>query len=411
MRRGLRTVFLFLVAALCAQNLPAQPPRVLRKAPASVRWQVQGPVAADFNNDGTVGFADFLLFVRSFNTRSGDAGFDGRMDLNGDGSVNLSDFLSFSAAYGTQVDVEPPGVGYAVYVLDSQIGAALVFDSESHLIFDYLPLRGPTGIRISKDERRIYISEAFGLFVLDEKHEVLFSVPTRSQGRIVLSPDERLAYVTEQAQNRLLVVDLAAETAIDTIPVGQTPIDLEITPDGKKLYVVNFNSRDISVIDLERRERVGTIVIGGATPAEIGITADGKRAYVTNIDRGVISVLDLVADRVVGGIQLSGEQARGLAFSPDGKVLYVASQAFLLAVDVQRNLISKRLRVGDATSTIGISPDGSRAYIGTLVLQGGGPGVTAVDLVEWRVLGRMLGVDFISDIGFRRMAAGTAGKN
>ena len=400
---------LFVFFSLCASAYPAhgQNPRLLWQPEGPVTHGSSGPLAADFDEDGVIGFSDFLLFVRSFNAREGETAYDARMDLNGDGTINFPDFVSFGAAYGARSDAAAT-TRYAVYVLDPVLGGAAVIDSESHLLSDYLRFRGPTGIAVSSDERTIYVSEGFGLFAIDANHEALFSIPTESQGRVVLSPDERFAYVTEERHHRLVMLDLVARVPVDTISVGQRPIDVAITPDGKKLYVANADSRDVSVIDVDSGEIVGRIIIG-AVPGEIGITADGRRAFVTNIDRGVISVLDLNSDQVAGGIQLSGDSARGLAFSPDGQTLYVASTGtlsggFLFAIDVQRNLISKQLRVGDAASTIGVSPDGSRLYIGTLVLDGGGPGLSAVDLDEWRVMGRLLGIDFIAQFAFRTLS-------
>ena len=54
----------------------------------------------DFNGDGVVDNADYVLFVAAFGTSSGDEGFDAQMDLNGDGTINTADFLIFSDHYG-----------------------------------------------------------------------------------------------------------------------------------------------------------------------------------------------------------------------------------------------------------------------------------------------------------------------
>lgn len=55
---------------------------------------------ADFNGDGTVGFADFVAFAEAFGTSSADADFDPRFDLDGNGSVGFSDFVIFARAFG-----------------------------------------------------------------------------------------------------------------------------------------------------------------------------------------------------------------------------------------------------------------------------------------------------------------------
>ena len=55
----------------------------------------------DFDGNGIVNVADFLLFVQIFGKRSSDVGFDARMDLDGDGRIHLADFLAFVRVFGT----------------------------------------------------------------------------------------------------------------------------------------------------------------------------------------------------------------------------------------------------------------------------------------------------------------------
>ena len=55
---------------------------------------------ADFNGDGTVGFADFIAFAEAFGTTSADADFDPKFDLDGNGNVGFADFVIFARAFG-----------------------------------------------------------------------------------------------------------------------------------------------------------------------------------------------------------------------------------------------------------------------------------------------------------------------
>ena len=117
----------------------------------------------------------------------------------------------------------------------------------------------------------------------------------------------------------------------------------------------------------------------------------------SSFDRGVISVIDLTTDLVVGAIQLEQEGAFGLEFSPDGKNLYAGAEGSLIEINAQLNLISRTLKIGDNTSVLTISPDGSRAYIGMLD-QLSGPSVAVIDLINWTVLGRIRGFFFPEEI-------------
>ena len=54
----------------------------------------------DFDGDGIVDLADFLLFVEQFGFSEGDEGYDAQFDLDGDGMIGLGDFLIFADAFG-----------------------------------------------------------------------------------------------------------------------------------------------------------------------------------------------------------------------------------------------------------------------------------------------------------------------
>jgi hypothetical protein len=58
----------------------------------------------DFDDDGAVGGADFVVFSQAYLTGQGDLGWNPDVDANGDGVVNGFDFGQFAAAY-----LGPPG--------------------------------------------------------------------------------------------------------------------------------------------------------------------------------------------------------------------------------------------------------------------------------------------------------------
>ena len=61
------------------------------------------PPTPDFDGDGAVGFADFLLFVAQFGFSEDDEGYEARFDLDGDGMIGFGDFLIFANAFGKAV--------------------------------------------------------------------------------------------------------------------------------------------------------------------------------------------------------------------------------------------------------------------------------------------------------------------
>jgi len=63
------------------------------------------PVAAsDFNGDGRVDFIDYLNFAKHFGTNSSDADFDPQIDLDQNGIVGFADFVLFVQSFGKDVE-------------------------------------------------------------------------------------------------------------------------------------------------------------------------------------------------------------------------------------------------------------------------------------------------------------------
>ena len=71
----------------------------VRAQPAVFRPRRDVSARADFNDDGQVGFPDFLLFVTAFGAENPDP----RFDLDDDGKVGFSDFLVFANVFGKTV--------------------------------------------------------------------------------------------------------------------------------------------------------------------------------------------------------------------------------------------------------------------------------------------------------------------
>ena len=110
---------------------------VLDVSNAIITFTAPATGPGDFDGNGIVNLADFLLFTAVFNKSSSDVGFDARMDFDGNGNINLADFLAFVGVFDTTYstgggqggggqgggdsNVIPPPPGNAQYWWDSSI--------------------------------------------------------------------------------------------------------------------------------------------------------------------------------------------------------------------------------------------------------------------------------------------------
>jgi YVTN family beta-propeller protein len=58
------------------------------------------------------------------------------------------------------------------------------------------------------------------------------------------------------------VIDVASDSLVGSVEVGQRPWGIALTPDGRKLYSANGPSNDVSVVDTDRLTILKTIPVG-----------------------------------------------------------------------------------------------------------------------------------------------------
>jgi YVTN family beta-propeller protein len=110
---------------------------------------------------------------------------------------------------------------------------------------------------------------------------------------------------------------------VTTVTVGEDPSALAVTPDSKEVYVANFLSNTVTVIDASLNTVVATIPVG-TEPAAIAITPDGGTAFVSNFFDNTVSVISTSTHTVTNRLSV-GVGPLGLAVSPDGTQLCVAN--------------------------------------------------------------------------------------
>lgn len=137
----------------------------------------------------------------------------------------------------------------------------------------------------------------------------------------------RAAYVTNSDDDTVSVISLATRQVIATINVGDYPLGVAVTPDAQRVYVTNWLSNSVSVIDATVGGVVTTITQGiGVSPGAIAVSPDGNRVYVANYNEGgngSISVIDTETNKVVGTPVSTSPKPYALACHPVRDELWV----------------------------------------------------------------------------------------
>ena len=132
---------------------------------------------------------------------------------------------------------------------------------------------------------------------------------------IAITPDGSRAYVTNFGSNNfspvgqtVSVIDLTNNSVIATVKVGVQPAGVAITPDGKLAYVTNYYTLylgpgftnltpftgTVNIIDVATNKVLCPVLVVGSSPGNISISPDGRRAYVSNYSSDNVTVLNIV---------------------------------------------------------------------------------------------------------------------
>ena len=386
--------------------------------------------SVDFDEDGEVGFTDFIIFARGFGKTDQDAGFDARLDLNGNGEVDFQDFLLFARGFGvpeppTDDSDREPFDPRRIYVVDTWADRVFVVDAQSNFYDPGLSvtLSQPRSVTYSFRNRRFYVTCVDSFFALTESSEIDYRLPledpTESSGstggprggfRMALSPDHRLAYVTEEIAIQVEVIDLKNAESVATVPLRYQPSGIAVSRDGGSVYVGHSGNPWLSVIDASTNALTDSLRLDGWGNGRVAVSPDGDRVYTATTLGGddpsvqfvsmdpetkeVVDVLEVAAD--------STTVVHDLQASRDGRKLYATIRRLFLSPSEQIGLVIEgyfwtidaatlertgEIRINGEAANFGVSRDDRTAYVAVLDFRSGSYGLKILDLENSTVLG------------------------
>lgn len=168
-----------------------------------------------------------------------------------------------------------------------------------------------------------------------------------------LSRDGARLYVVCEDSDKVLMVDTRMRRVIEQVQVGRRPKGLALSPNGKKLYVSNELDNSVTEIDAGTFQVQRTF---GAGWGPVGLTTDGagKFLYAANTLGDDVSVIDLATGREIKRLAAS-RFPEYVDLSKDGQWVYVTNLlprvgeydeppvSELTVIDTQRQTIAKRI--------------------------------------------------------------------
>ena len=198
-------------------------------------------------------------------------------------------------------------------------------------------------------------------------HEVTFS----PEGRWAFVSNYGKDHVRSQAStnrpgHNLAVIDMEKRQVTKNLDLGAeacAPHGMEVSPDGKRLYVTCEARKVVVMIDLQT-DQIIEIPTEQEQSHMVVVNADETRAYTSNFASGSVSVLDL-KDRSVLKIIPTGAGTEGISLSADGKSIYASSvlEGFIVKIDTNTLEIIGKANTGKSPVRVVPTPDGQRLIV------------------------------------------------
>ncbi len=228
----------------------------------------------------------------------------------GSHDVSVIDLASQKVVATVPVGRSPAGV-----VASSRAGRVFVSNPDSKTI-SVIDMReqkvvgtlaagdGPVGIDAAADGSRVYAADWYRnrLLVFDTRANAAASPGTpiasiavgKAPAGVAASDREGSVFVAERDDDSVALIDANAQRVRARVRVGSHPFALLFDAPRQRLYALNVQSDDVSVIDARDPDRLAVLatVKVGKAPYGAALAADGALLYVTNQHDDTVSVID-----------------------------------------------------------------------------------------------------------------------
>lgn len=139
-------------------------------------------------------------------------------------------------------------------------------------------------------------------------------IPVGKQPEAIdISPDGREVWVGLNAEGAIDVVDTAANKVTEKIKLGERPYRVKFSPDGKTVIATIPNTKELIFINPATKQEIRRIKLE-SVPLGLVFSKDSKIAFVTAVQSDFVLKIDLAKGEIVGKTE-SGQAPDGIALT------------------------------------------------------------------------------------------------
>lgn len=212
------------------------------------------------------------------------------------------------------------------YIVNRQSDYVSVIDIFERAVVNSITVGAdPFGISVSPDGDRVYVaSRENGISIIDAVANTVFDQIHVQAGNLVVSPDGMHLYAVSRDERTLYRIDTTSREVLDTVEIGPDPLGIAVNNEGTRVYVSSLDDGTIKVVDSLTMSVIAVIPVTepGDPVWDIEVSPDGTKIYAVSspfcrlvaIDsrtHAIVQARDCLADLFMA------EECH-LAVSPDG---------------------------------------------------------------------------------------------
>jgi PQQ-dependent catabolism-associated beta-propeller protein len=182
-------------------------------------------------------------------------------------------------------------------------------------------------------------------------------------GSAAVATAQGVAFVSSEKDHAISVVDLKAQALLGSVATCKRPRHMQLSVDGKQLWVACSESNQADMIDVATRKSARRISLG-EDPEVFDLSIDGKTLYVSQEDDATLIFVDAANGKTLKSIEV-GKEPEGVKTSVDGKTVNVTSEVanMVHVVDVASATLLKNIKVGKRPRRFAMTPDGKQLWV------------------------------------------------
>ncbi len=261
-------------------------------------------------------------------------------------TVSADGKLAFVANYGAQTH------GHSLSVID------IAARKEIRRV-ELGPLLRPHGIE-AKGDKIYFISEltrTVGRYdFAADKVDWLTGTGQDGGHMLVLTPDGKRLYTANRVSHTVTSIDIGTPSSpgkMMQIATGSRPEGIDVSPDGKEVWVGNTGDGTIDIIDVASNTIKQSFAVG-KVPIRVKFTPNGKRVLVSDNGAGELIIIDAAARNVIKRIKAEASPV-GILILPGGKKAYVArsGSGIVSVFDMDTLMFTDDIKTGNGPDGMG----------------------------------------------------------